>query len=196
MQPGDDLPDDTLPAEQAHLDLIPFGVLDPLAVSIVGANIQAVLGLLTDILPARPKPDYAHMPVRNQYDASKILKALAAETDGAPLKLGIIQSDLSIPILTYVYGESQLGGKAAVISLHRLFNIDRQIVYQRAAKIGIHEVGHLFGLEHCWEAGCLMRFSKQLDQLDTLPMRFCSSCEYEIARRLSRIVQNCKPPEE
>lgn len=168
----------------AHLDLIPFGVLDPLAVSIVGANLQAVLGLLTDIRPARAKPDYAFMPVRNQYDASKILKSLAAETDGAHFKLGMTQGDLSIPILTYVFGESQLGGKAAVISLHRLFDIDRQVVYQRAAKIAVHEVGHLFGLEHCWEQGCLMRFSKQLEQLDRLPLRFCSSCEFEIARRL------------
>jgi archaemetzincin len=166
------------------LDLIPFGALDPLAVSIVGANIQAVLGLLADIRPARSRPEFAFMAVRNQYDASKILKSLAAETDGAPLKLGLTQGDLSIPILTYVYGESQLGGRAAVISLHRLFDIDRQVVYNRAAKVAVHEVGHLLGLEHCWEAGCLMRFSKQLEQLDRLPLRFCSSCEFEIARRL------------
>ena len=57
---------------------------------------------------------------------------------------------------------------AAVVSLHRLFDIDRQVVYLRAAKIGVHEVGHLLGLEHCWQAGCLMRFSKQLEQLDRL----------------------------
>jgi archaemetzincin len=170
--------------QKAHLDLIPFGSLDTLAVSIIGANIQAVLGLFTDIQPERAKPDFAFMPVRNQYDASRILKSLATETDGAPFKLGLIQSDLSIPILTYVFGESQLGGKAAVVSLHRLFDIDRQVVYQRAAKIAVHEVGHLLGLEHCWEAGCLMRFSKQLDQLDRLPLRFCSSCEYEVARRI------------
>ena len=176
--------DDVQQIQEAHLDLIPFGNLDPLAVSIVGANIQAVLGLFTDIREVRAKPDFAFMPVRNQYDASKILKSLAAETDGSALKLGLLQSDLSIPILTYVYGESQLGGKAAVISLHRLFDIDRQVFYQRAAKIAVHEVGHLLGLEHCWEAGCLMRFSKQLDQLDRLPLRFCSSCEYEISRRI------------
>jgi archaemetzincin len=184
MRTGDTLSNHFQQNQKAQLDLIPFGNVDPLAISIVGANIQTVLGLFTDIQPSRSKPDYAFMPVRNQYDASKILKSLAAETDGAPLKLGLTQNDLSIPILTYVFGESQLGGKAAVISLHRLFNIDRQIVYQRAAKIGVHEVGHLLGLEHCWEAGCLMRFSKQLEQLDRLPLRFCSSCQYEVSRRL------------
>jgi archaemetzincin len=181
------LPEDPQKAPKALLDLIPFGVLDPLAVSIVGANLQAVLGLFTNIRPARVKPDFAFMPVRNQYDASKILKSLSAETDGAALKLGLTQTDLSIPILTYVYGESQLGGKAAVISLHRLFDLDRQVVYRRATKIAVHEVGHLLGLEHCWEAGCLMRFSKQLEQLDRLPLRFCSACEYEIARRIKAL---------
>lgn len=174
------------PQPRAHLDLIPLGNLDPLAASIMGAHIQAVLGLDTRIRAVRAKPDYAYMPVRNQFDASKIIKCLAAETDGAPLKLGVLQSDLSIPILTYVYGESQLGGKAAVVSLHRLFDIDRQVVYLRAAKIGVHEVGHLLGLEHCWQAGCLMRFSKQLEQLDRLALGFCDSCVFEIARRFKR----------
>lgn len=174
------------PHPAAHLDLIPLGNLDPLAVSIMGAHIQAVLGLDTRIQPVRAKPDYAYMPVRNQFDASKIIKSLATESDGAPLKLGVLQSDLSIPILTYVFGESQMGGKAAVVSLHRLFDIDRQVTYQRAAKICVHEVGHLLGLEHCWQAGCLMRFSKQLEQLDRLALGFCDSCAYEIARHIRR----------
>ena len=83
-------------------------------------------------------------------------------------------------------GDLARGGQAAVVSLHRLFDIDRQVVYLRAAKIGVHEVGHLLGLEHCWQAGCLMRFSKQLEQLDRLALGFCDSCVFEIARRLKR----------
>lgn len=176
------------PQLRAHLDLIPLGNLDPLAVSIIGAHLQAVLGLHTQIRPVRVKPDYAYMAVRNQFDASKIIKSLSAENDGAPLKLAVLQSDLSIPILTYVFGESQMGGKAAVVSLHRLFDIDRQVIYLRAAKISVHEVGHLLGLEHCWQAGCLMHFSKQLEQLDRLALGFCDSCAYEIARRLAPLL--------
>lgn len=181
--------DDVKDTERALLDLIPLGRVDPLVLSIVAANIQAVLGLGTDVVVPRPKPDYAYLSSRRQYDAVKILKVLAAESAGAPLKLGITAFDLCIPILTYVYGESQLGGKAAVVSIHRLVHRDsREQTYIRIAKICVHEVGHIFGLEHCWDPGCLMRFSKQLEQLDQLPLRFCSACEYELARRLTRML--------
>ncbi|MCP4748116.1 MAG: hypothetical protein GY874_18575 [Desulfobacteraceae bacterium] len=92
--------------------------------------------------------------------------------------------------MTHVYGESQLGGRAAVVSLSRLLHADPQVTFQRIAKICLHEVGHLLGLEHCREIGCLMRFSKQLDQLDELFSGFCSACEYEILRRVAAINQN------
>jgi archaemetzincin len=187
---GDRLTETTLKNnQQALLDLIPLGQVDPLVLSIVAANLQAVLGLNTDIVQPRPIPDYAYLSSRRQYDAVKILKSLAAESDGAPLKLGITPYDLCIPILTYVYGESQLGGKSAVVSLNRLHdNYSRERTFNRIAKICIHEMGHIFGLEHCWDTGCLMRFSKQLEQLDQLPLHFCSACEYELARRLTRLM--------
>jgi archaemetzincin len=174
----------------ALLDVIPFGRADELALSVVAANIQAILGLPTHIRPYRPDPEGAYMAARRQYDAIKILSSLGEEKDGALFKLGVLQNDLCIPILTYVYGESQLGGHAAVISFSRLYHIDGRVTCERGAKIGLHEVGHLLGLEHCRESGCLMRFSKQLAQLDLLPLRFCPACEYELARLLKRITMN------
>jgi archaemetzincin len=176
--------------DQALLDLIPFGEIDPLALSVLAANLQAVVGLPTRIRPARPHPDDAFIPTRYQFDAVKVVNALGLEVNGALFRMGVIQRDLCVPILTYVYGESQLGGHAAVISFHRLHHIDHQVTCERGAKIAIHEAGHLLGLEHCREPGCLMRFSKQLDQLDLLPMRFCPACEYEIARLLKKAARN------
>lgn len=179
---------------KALLALIPLGHVDPLVLSVVAANIQAVLGLNTDIVMPRPEPTYAYQSARRQYDAVQILKSLAAETEEAPLRLGVTPYDLCIPILTFVYGESQLGGKAAVVSFNRLIHPQhRERTYNRIAKISVHEVGHMFGLEHCREAACLMRFSKQLDQLDQLPLHFCSTCEYEMSRRLNKLL-NPQPP--
>lgn len=172
------------------LDLIPFGMVDPMAVSVIGANIQAIVGLNTRIIEECSPPGDAYIATRNQFDAYKILKALSMQEGGAPFKLGVIQGDLCLPILTYVYGEAQLGGTAAVISLFRLYGAGHERFYERAAKIAIHEVGHLIGLTHCQGIDCLMRFSKQLEQLDRLPIHFCPACEYEISRRVERMVKN------
>ena len=175
--------DDRMNAGKAAMELIPLGPVPGMIVSIVAANIQGLLGLAVDIRAAGPEPDYAYLPIRRQYDAARIIETLAAAAGGAPLKLGLVQKDLCLPILTYVYGESQLGGKAAVVSLHRLMHASRPLIYRRAVKVSLHEVGHLLGLAHCREIDCLMRFSKQLEQLDRLPITFCSACRYEIERR-------------
>lgn len=164
------------------VDLIPLGRTDPLAISVVAANLQTMVGIHTDILAPRPDPTYAFIPHRLQFDALKILKALSKEMDGAPFKLGVTNLDICTPILTFVYGESQLGGKTALISLHRIQGNDSDLTCERAAKISIHEVGHIFGLEHCWEVRCLMHFTRNLEQLDALPLGFCNTCMYEITR--------------
>ena len=96
----------------------------------------------------------------------------------------MVSVDIYTPILTFVFGESQLGGKAAVISLFRVQSKNREKTYNRIAKIAIHEIGHLLGIVHCQTMDCLMRFSNSLEKLDDLPLRFCAACEYEARRRM------------
>ena len=167
--------DQAISKTRALIDLIPLGRIDQLAVSIIAANLQAILGLNSDVSEPRQEPEYALLPQRQQFDALKIIKELSRETYGAPFKLGVTALDICTPILTFVYGESQLGGKIALISLNRLQGGAPELTYERAAKIGVHEVGHILGLEHCWEVRCLMHFSRNLEQLDSLPLQFCSA---------------------
>jgi len=174
----------SVPSDESHIDIIPLGQVDELAVSIVAANLQTVLGLNADTLPPLPDPEYAYLPLRDQHAAGKIIKQLESLAGGARFKLGVVQFDICTPILKFVFGESQLGGKAAVISLFRIRDKDPGQVYLRAAKIGLHETGHLLGLGHCRAPDCLMDFSSSTEKLDGLPLRFCSACEYEIARSL------------
>jgi len=170
--------------DQAEVDIVLLGPVEETAVSIVAANLQAVMGLNIRTQPAREKPEYAFLPGRGQFDAAKILNVLAGLQDMAPLILGLTDFDLCTPILTFVYGESQLGGRSAVVSLQRLRDPDPEIALLRAAKISLHEVGHLLGIGHCWQADCLMHFSSNLETLDSLQPQFCSACEFEIVRRL------------
>lgn len=172
------------PANECQIEVIPLGRVDALAVSIVAANLQTVIGLNADARPPLPDPEYAFLPNRNQYTTGKILKALESLTDSARFRLGVTQIDLCTPILGFVYGESQLGGKAAVISLFRLADKDLERMYLRAAKIGLHETGHLLGIGHCRTPDCLMNFASNLGKLDAIPLRFCRSCEFEVGRSL------------
>lgn len=180
-------PDQPLPAEETHLDLFPMGRMDMTAVSVIAANLQAILGLNTLIHSAQHEPDYAYQARRGQYEAGKIIQSLAGLPDGAFFRLGVVSVDIYTPILTFVFGESQLGGKAAVISTYRLQSKNREKAYNRIAKIAVHEVGHLLSIIHCQTIDCLMRFSNTPEKLDDLPLRFCPACEFEARRHLRHI---------
>ena len=79
--------------------------------------------------------------------------------------LGITEHDLFIPMLSFVFGQAQLGGKAALVSFARLrqefYGIDPAdaVFTERARKEMLHELGHTFGLTHCPDRGCPMSLS-------------------------------------
>jgi archaemetzincin len=94
--------------------------------------------------------------------------------------LGVTDRDLFIPILTYVFGEAQLSGRAAVVSLARLVDDvalrGRPLLLERAAKEAIHEVGHAFGLVHCLWEGCVMGRSPAVREVDEKTAELCDDC--------------------
>jgi archaemetzincin len=171
------------------VEVVPLGRVDPVALEVAAANLQAILGLGADILEAWPEPDYALLRERGQYNAGPILKALAEGRNGPPIRMGLTRLDLCLPILTFVYGEAQMGGQAAVVSYHRLGEerpgeiILPALLYERLAKVVVHEAAHVLGLSHCRAPACLMRFSQSLEQLDGLELLFCDQCQYELERR-------------
>ena len=79
-----------------------------------------------------------------------------------------------------------LPGLAAVASMHRLHRSDRglraprELVYERLAKVALHETAHALGLTHCRQDQCLMRFSPSLERLDELRLSFCPRCELRL----------------
>lgn len=178
------IPDSITTQTEAGIELIPIGQVDALAVSVVAANLQTLLGLKTSVQNARPDPEYAYIATRQQFDALKIIKELSQEARAVYFRLGFTNLDICTPILTFVFGESQLGGSTALVSINRLQGNGTDLAYERAAKISLHEVGHILGLEHCWELRCLMHFSRDVAQLDSLPLSFCETCQYESNRRL------------
>ena len=126
-------------------------------------------------------PSFAHHPERNQYHSTLILERLAQLRTGG-MTVGITGLDLYIPILTFVFGEAQLGGTCAVVSYHRLAQEfyglppDPALLTDRLIKEAIHEAGHTRGLTHCDDYECVMAASHAVEWLDLKGTRFCSQC--------------------
>jgi len=178
------------------VQVVPLGRVDETAVNVTAAHLQAVLDLNTQILSARPVPDYALVPGRHQYNALSIIDALTRDAPPSVLRLGLLRQDLCLPIMSFVYGEAQIEGQGAVVSLYRLGTtedgrpVSPDQLYDRLAKITLHEMAHVLGLIHCRAPGCLMRFSPNPGHIDRMDMIFCPDCSMELVRRRTRLFRN------
>ena len=129
------------------------------------------------------EPAYAFNAERNQYDSATILKEVLSQApEGAEKVIGITDVDLYIPILTFVFGQAQLGGKGALVSCHRLrqefygLQLQKELLKRRMVKEAFHELGHAFGLTHCSDAHCVMHFANSVREIDRKRDKFCPEC--------------------
>jgi archaemetzincin len=120
---------------------------------------------------------------RQQHSSTRILTwLLESRPTHAAKVVGITDVGLFIPILTFVYGEAQLGGTAAVVSTARLlsdngFRPNADLLTSRLMKECIHELGHTFGLLHCSLPTCVMARSVSLAQVDAKTPEMCHDCQ-------------------
>ncbi len=131
--------------------------------------------------PATPPPPEAFDARRSQWSSSRILAFLKDRHEGARRVLGVTDVDLFIPILTFVFGEAQLGGRAAVVSTARLADAPQipgmaARVALRLQKESVHELGHTFGLLHCRDPKCAMARSPSLRHVDDKTPALCRAC--------------------
>lgn len=127
-------------------------------------------------------PQFAWSEKRGQYYSTLLLESLALRAGNSDRVLGITHVDLFVPVLTFVFGEAQLGGPAAVVSTYRL----REETYglppdpirlrERVLKEAVHELGHAYGLRHCHQWDCVMASSHSVEAIDIKSAWFCAQC--------------------
>lgn len=141
------------------------------------------VGIPSALLAARVDTGKAVHSSRRQYNSTVLLSELLSNVPSEDVKLvGITDVDLYIPVLTFVFGEAQLGGVVAVASSHRLHNSfyglpeDEGLLLERLEKEIVHELGHTFGLKHCEDYSCVMHSSTFVEDIDLKGPTFCRSC--------------------
>jgi archaemetzincin len=167
----------------AAISIIPIGrvavdLLDYLALALPG-DVGAECVVLARSIDPRSALDAG----RRQYYSTRLLQdVLEIGPAGRGKILAVADIDLCIPILTFVFGEAQLGGRAAVMSGHRLrqefygLPPDTDLYYARCEKEAAHELGHTYGLRHCQNHQCVMQFSNSVEEVDLKPSTYCGRC--------------------
>ena len=135
-------------------------------------------------------PPEAYDDKRSQYHSSFLLDLVREhlEKTDADKILGITNVDLYVPQLNFVFGEAELHGKVAIISLCRLKpefhgdSPDERLFLERAVKEAVHEVGHTSGLTHCPNRSCVMSFSNTISDVDRKKAAFCQKCSKHLSK--------------
>lgn len=149
----------------------------------LAGSVREVFGVDTEVLPSTISVERAFDQSRRQYNSSALLALLLHQHESAFHKvILVVDVDLYVPVLTFVFGEAQLNGTAAVVSTFRLHNQfyglphSQPVFLERLEKEVIHELGHTFGLYHCRQFECVMRSSTYVEEIDLKRSRPCDSC--------------------
>jgi len=118
---------------------------------------------------------------RRQHSSLGVLRwLLAMRPRHAVRVVGVTDVDLFIPVLTFVFGEAQLAGPGAIVSIARLADpADPARTAERLAKECVHELGHTFGLAHCPGRTCVMQRSPNVAAVDRKSGELCPSCRQQ-----------------
>ncbi len=181
----------------SYIDIVP---IDEIAESLLLPLQQSIFQTFKIQTRIRKHPfdlPSVYDPVRNQYNSSGLLLQLINNVPPETLKiLAVTGLDLFIPIFTFLFGEAQLNGKGALVSTHRLHNQfygipeNEELLKDRLFKESVHELGHTFGLIHCFTLKCVMKSSTYVEEIDQKSTDFCKPCQQEILHWRNEEISN------
>jgi archaemetzincin len=165
------------------LQLLPVGNPDARLLEWLRQALAEKFRVSAEILAPALDPAFSLHAERQQFHSSEILAAAHRYiTKDTWRLLAITERDLYIPILTFVFGEAQMGGASAIVSYHRLTQEfyglphDLDLLANRLLIESVHELGHTLHLTHCQEFRCAMSSSHAVEYIDIKDSGFCDDC--------------------
>lgn len=181
-----------------RIGILRFGQIAPEVLSGIAQGLVRIFPDTTCkvISKVLPIPKQAYDKKRNQYRSGVLLESVrtfATRQKTFDCVLGVVDADIFVAGLNYVFGEAYTPGNAALISLWRLCpeyygeRTDLALYVLRALKEAVHEVGHTLGLQHCPRSVCVMHFSNSIFDTDKKQNFFCDQCYLHASIAISNV---------
>jgi len=165
------------------LQLLPIGNVDPGLLEWLRRELIEGFRIPCEILDPALDAAFAYHPERGQFHSSEMLERMHDYVGNNTWRLlGITPVDLYIPILTFVFGEAEMGGPCSIVSYHRLrqefygLPQDAPLLGRRLLTECVHELGHTLELTHCQDYRCVMASSHAVEWIDLKEWTFCTDC--------------------
>jgi archaemetzincin len=177
--------------DRNHITLISFGYFDAEFLRSVADAVRKEY-----LLPVQTREGHLDIsefydPTRRQYNGVRLIHEVEVLFSSDSYKiLGLFTIDLFIPILTFIFGQAFLNGSTGIASTFRLSNerygikTNDDLLEERFTKEVIHELGHTFGLVHCYIPTCVMRSSTYVEDIDQKSGHLCLKCRTEYNERI------------
>src|SRR5215471_15584493 len=163
--------------------LLPVGTISHSLLENLRADLPKSLRIECEIHPLRLDPAPSYHAERQQFHSSELLQRMHQLVRTKDWRLlAITDVDLYIPILKYVFGEAQMGGPGAIVSIFRLrqefYGLERDdgLLRARLLKESVHELGHTLDLRHCEDYRCAMASSHAVEWIDLRESSWCEAC--------------------
>jgi len=155
----------------------PAGEIEAFLLEGIRAGLEEKFRAICQVAEPVPIPEEAFSPKRAQYLAPQILRSI--KTLKASKNLLLTHVDLYLENLNYVFGYAIPQEGIAIVSKARFRKADNSSsrLFERLLKTSIHEMGHLYGLGHCHDRGCVMHFSFDISDTDIKGSDFCVDCK-------------------
>jgi len=166
--------------------ILPLGEVERQILAFLNEELSKIFGSAR-ILERSEMPEHAFNSLRMQYNSTVILYSLPIPSR-CDVLLAVLDVDIYAEGLNFVFGEAELGGRRAIISLFRLkwgvteAKEAEEKLKERALKEAVHEIGHVLGLSRP-NRRCVMHFSNSLLDTDIKSWRFCEKCLRKLARK-------------
>ena len=172
----------------SQIRIVPINAVDATFLDRLALCLEERFIASASIERALAVPRSALNATRGQLFLSTLISRVRRAHPEAGMLLAVTEFDLYKTSHRFIFGDADEAQGVAAVSLHRLRaeyygeEADANVLFQRTLKEAVHELGHAYGLKHCYNARCAMYYSNSIFETDNKTSYYCETCDRRISK--------------